>query len=200
MAVKENLRPGGRSARVQASVHKAVRALLQSMERTDVTIPLIASEAGVTPSTIYRRWGDLQELLADVAVERLRPDMQPVDTGSAKGDLEAWAEQYAEEMSSGIGREMIRDVLAAQDNANACKCYAFTREQMELIGDRAQGRGEGFPPVDAVMDRVVAPIIYRILFGDAPSTDHVRGLVADVMRSEAVVATPPLPVSARKSG
>jgi hypothetical protein len=51
-----------------------------------------------------------------------------------------------------------------------------------------------------VMDRVVAPIIYRILFGDAPSTDHVRGLVADVMSSEAVVATPPLPVSARKSG
>jgi AcrR family transcriptional regulator len=199
MAVKENLRPGGRSARVQASVHKAVRTLLKSMDRAEVTIPLIAAEAGVTPSTIYRRWGALQELLADVAVERLRPDMQPVDTGSGRDDLEAWSDQYAEEMSSGIGREMIRDVLAAQDNANACMCYAFTRQQIELIGERAQSRGEHFPPVDAVIDRVVAPIIYRILFGDEPTADYVRDLVAGVMRGESV-ATPPQRASARKSG
>jgi AcrR family transcriptional regulator len=199
MAAKENLRPGGRSARVQASVHKAVRALLKSTDRAEVTIPLIAAEAGVTPSTIYRRWGDLQELLADVAVERLRPDMQPVDTGTGKDDLEAWAEQYAEEMSSDIGREMIRDVLAAQGNANACKCYAFTRQQMELIGERAQSRGEAFPTVDAVIDGVVAPILYRILFGDEPTADYVRDLVAGVMHGESV-ATPPQRASARKSG
>ena len=96
MAVKENIRPGGRSARVQASVHAAVRELLAEMSRTEITVPLIATRAGVTPSTIYRRWGDLQELLADVAVERLRPDMEPVDTGTGAGDLEAWADQGAQ--------------------------------------------------------------------------------------------------------
>jgi AcrR family transcriptional regulator len=198
MAAKENLRPGGRSARVQASVHMAVRKLLQSMDRADVTIPLIASEAGVTPSTIYRRWGDLQELLADVAVERLRPDMVPIDTGSARGDLEVWAEQYAEEMSSGIGRDMMRDVLAAQDSTNAYRCCGFTRDQIEAISDRATARGERFPVIDAVMDRVVAPIIYRILFGDAPSNERVRDLVSDAMAEQA--ATPqPSPASALKS-
>jgi AcrR family transcriptional regulator len=198
MAAKENLRPGGRSARVQASVHMAVRKLLQSMDRADVTIPLIASEAGVTPSTIYRRWGDLQELLADVAVERLRPDMVPIDTGSARGDLEVWAEQYAEEMSSGIGRDMMRDVLAAQDSTNAYRCCGFTRDQIEAISDRATARGERFPAIDAVMDRVVAPIIYRILFGDAPSNERVRDLVSDAMAEQA--ATPqPSPASALKS-
>jgi AcrR family transcriptional regulator len=185
---------------VQASVHKAVRSLLQTMARADVTIPLIATEAGVTPSTIYRRWGDLQELLADVAVERLRPDMVPVDTGSARGDLEAWAEQYAEEMSSGIGRDMMRDVLAAQDTTNACKCCGFTRDQIELISARAQARGEHFPGIDAVMDRVVAPIIYRILFGDTPSMERVRDLVSDVMAPDRAATQPRQPVSARKSG
>lgn len=179
MTVKEN-RPGGRSARVQASVHKAVRELLAEMSRADVTIPLIAGKAGVTPSTIYRRWGDLQELLADVAVDRLRPDMQPIDAGSGKADLQAWAEQYAEEMSSGPGREMIRDVLAAQAGANACKCAEFTRQQIGVIAARAQARGEVFPDVERVMDQVVAPIIYRILFGDAPATARVRDLVARV--------------------
>jgi AcrR family transcriptional regulator len=181
MAVKENLRPGGRSARVQASVHRAVRELMAELNRGEVTIPLIAGRAGVTPSTIYRRWGDLQELFADVAVERLRPDMQPVDTGGGRSDLEAWAEQYAEEMSSGPGREMIRDVVAAQDNANACKCWDFTRQQIAVIAGRARARGEDFPDEDRVMDQVVAPIIFRILFGEAPAAARVRALVADVM-------------------
>lgn len=180
MAVKENIRPGGRSARVQASVHSAVRELLAELSRAEITVPLIAARAGVTPSTIYRRWGDLQELLADVAVERLRPDMDLVDTGSGAGDLEAWAEQYAEEMSSDPGREYVRDVLSAQSCDNANKCCSFTREQIEVIAARAKERGEAFPDVDAVMDRVVAPIMYRILFGDTPTSARVRELVGHV--------------------
>ena len=184
MTVKENLRPGGRSARVQASVHKAVRELLADMNRAEVTIPLIAASAGVTPSTIYRRWGDLQELLADVAVERLRPDMQPIDAGSGKADLQAWAEQYAEEMSSGPGREMIRDVLAAQAGANACKCSEYTRQQILVIAERAKARSEIFPDVDRVMDDVVAPIMCRILFDDVPDAARVSDLVSRVMTTK----------------
>ena len=162
-------------------MHEAVHGLLAKMDRSEVTIPLIATEAGVTPSTIYRRWGGLQELLADVAVQRLRPDMQPVDTGSARSDLEAWAEQYAEEMSSGPGREMIRDVLAAQDGTNASKCCEYTRQQVEVIAGRAKSRGEAFPHPDVVMDHMVSPIMYRILFGDTPTGSRVRELVDGVM-------------------
>ena len=73
MAIKEGLRPGGRSARVQESIHSAVRALLEEQDRASVTVPQIAARAGVTPSTIYRRWGDLSVLLADVALARMRP-------------------------------------------------------------------------------------------------------------------------------
>jgi hypothetical protein len=107
--------------------------------------------------------------------------MQPIDAGSGKADLEAWAEQYAEEMSSGPGREMIRDVLAAQASANACKCAEFTRQQVGLIAERAKARGEAFPDVERVMDQVVAPIMYRILFGDVPDAARVRNLVSRVM-------------------
>jgi AcrR family transcriptional regulator len=170
MTIRENIRPGGRSARVQASVHAAVRGRLSTMDRGDVTIPLIATEAGVTPSTIYRRWGDLQELLADVAVERLRPDAPPKDTGSARTDLTQWAEQYADEMASGPGRAMIRDVLSsvATDSRNAGKCCGYTREQLQVIAVRARDRGEAFPDVETVIDKLVAPIMYRILFDDVP--------------------------------
>jgi len=186
MAVRESIRPGGRSARVQASVHAAVRALLGERDRAELTVPLIAAHAGVTPSTIYRRWGDLQELLADVAVERLQPDAEPQDTGSGQGDLLAWAEQYAEEMASEPCRAMIRDVLAS-DSENAGKCCGYTRQQLDVIAGRASQRGERFPNVERVIDRVVAPIIYRILFDDTPlDAEAVRGLTRELF-SEARV-------------
>lgn len=172
MVTRESIRPGGRSARVQASVHAAVRHLLEIEARADLTIPQIAAEAGVTPSTIYRRWGDLPDLLADVAVERLRPDADPADTGSTRGDLEAWFEQYVEEMSSEPGRAMIRDVLAGTSGPrNACQCVAFTRQQLQVIADRAIGHGEAAPDLDALIDHVVAPIVFRILFDEVPPSD-----------------------------
>ncbi|QDL94414.1 TetR/AcrR family transcriptional regulator (plasmid) [Paroceanicella profunda] len=179
MELRGTIRPGGRSARVQASVHAAVTRLLASENRAAVTIPMIAAEAGVTPSTIYRRWGDLQELLADVAVERFRPDTPPADTGTARGDLEAWAEQYLEEMASEPGRAMIRDVIASQScTGNATRCCFYTRSQIEEIGARAAARGEPFPDTDRVIDTVVGPIMYRILFWETPSAEQGLRLVS----------------------
>nr|BFE95039.1 hypothetical protein GCM10020185_55750 [Pseudomonas brassicacearum subsp. brassicacearum] len=46
MAIKEGLRPGGRSARVQESIHSAVRDLLQEQDRATLTVPQIAARAG----------------------------------------------------------------------------------------------------------------------------------------------------------
>ncbi|MBS7811459.1 TetR/AcrR family transcriptional regulator [Roseococcus pinisoli] len=177
MVVKERVRPGGRSARIQASVHAAVDALLEQMDRAELTIPVIAERAGVTPSTIYRRWGNLGELLSDVAVKRLRPAAEPADTGTAKSDLLAWAEQYAEEMSSEVGRAMIRDVMASPTENNAERCCGYTYEQLQAISDRAEARGEAGLDVEAVLDLVVAPIMYRILFLAPPDVAHCRALV-----------------------
>ncbi|SOE94418.1 transcriptional regulator, TetR family [Burkholderia sp. D7] len=169
MAAREGLRPGGRSARVQESVHQAVRTLLDEMPREELTVPQVAARAGVTPSTIYRRWGDLPTLLADVALQRFHPDNGPADTGTLQSDLQAWAQGYQEEMSSAPGRAMTRDVLASNDpRSPACQCAAITRSQIQMILDRAAERGEMPPDVHAVMDQVVAPLIYRLLFDDLP--------------------------------
>ncbi|MEN0106311.1 MAG: TetR/AcrR family transcriptional regulator [Pseudomonas sp.] len=168
MVLKETLRPGGRSARVQQAVHQAVQALLAERERDEVTVPQIAAQAGVTPSTIYRRWGDLPTLLADVAVERLRPEGEPLDTGSLRGDLLAWGEQYREEMASGPGQAMVRDVLGSGANDSPCQCYAYTMSVIQIMLDRAVARGEPAPEVRVVMDRFVAPVIYRLLFTTEP--------------------------------
>ncbi len=171
MVVREGLRPGGRSARVQESVHNAVKTLLTELSRDEITVAMIAQRADVTPSTIYRRWGDLQSLLADVAVERFYPDSVPADTGSLRSDLESWAQTYQEEMTSSPGRAMIRDVLAAMEadgSGPACQCADIVRAQVQVIFDRALARGEAIPAMHDVLDQVIAPVMYRMLFDNLP--------------------------------
>ncbi|MEU5274535.1 TetR/AcrR family transcriptional regulator [Streptomyces hygroscopicus] len=180
---RQMVRPGGRSARVQAAVHTAVRELASEVGRDALTVPLIAQRAGVTPSTVYRRWGDLQELLSDVAVERLRPETAPKDHGDLRSDLTAWAEQFLDEMSSPSGRAYIRDALLGDpDGSNAGQCSAYAAEQIDTILTRAAARGEGTPDVETVLDQVVAPMMYRILFrpdGLAPA--YARRLATEVL-------------------
>ncbi|MFB8761120.1 TetR/AcrR family transcriptional regulator [Nocardiopsis alba] len=183
MSRKQMVRPGGRSARVQASVHSAVRELLTEVGRDALTVPMVAQRAEVTPSTIYRRWGDLTELLSDVAVERLRPEGEPEDHGDLRTDLTAWAEQFLDEMGSGSGRAYIRDALLGDpDGGNAGRCSAYAAEQIDTILIRASGRGENTPAVEETMDGIVAPIMYRILFRPAGlETAYARRLVADLL-------------------
>ncbi|MFF4189343.1 TetR/AcrR family transcriptional regulator [Streptomyces sp. NPDC001691] len=180
---RQMVRPGGRSARVQASVHAAVHELAAEVGRDALTVPMIAQRAGVTPSTVYRRWGDLQELLSDVAVEHLRPETAPADHGSLAPDLTAWAEQFLDEMSSPAGRAYIRDALLGDpDGSNAGQCSAYAAEQIELILNRAHERGEEAPGTETVIDRVVAPLMYRILFRPQDlSTPYAHQLVSTLL-------------------
>ncbi|MCS2608529.1 TetR/AcrR family transcriptional regulator [Halomonas dongshanensis] len=177
MTMPSTPRPGGRSARIQAAVHQAVRELQKEQERAELTVPAIANRADVTPSTIYRRWGDLAQLLADVAIEQLQPDQPPADTGSLQGDLRAWLIEYFEEMSSAPGRAMLRDVLGTPGHANAGKCDGFLRQQIEAINERALARQEVPIDPEKVIQIVVAPLLYRILFAnDTPTTQAVEAL------------------------
>jgi AcrR family transcriptional regulator len=179
VVVRELIRTGGRSARIQSAVHDAVKRLSLTTSRDALTVPQIACEAGVTPSTIYRRWGDLTALLADIAVERLRPIGEPDDTGAVATDLRAFIEQYAEEMSSPVGQALMRDVLVPSEQSFPSQCCAFTRCHLETILARAEVRGEQPFDVEEVIDHVVAPILYHILFdGRVMTSADCRRLLA----------------------
>jgi AcrR family transcriptional regulator len=176
---REMVRQGGRSARIQEAVHAATQTLLNEVGRGEINVPMIAERAGVTPSTIYRRWGDLTQLLADTAAERLRPVADPDDTGSLAGDLRAFVLQYAEEMASPVGRALMRDVLAETDSdVAAARCCAYTTHHLQTLNTRALARGEAGFPVDEALDVLIAPICYRILFSNGEtSPDYVNGLL-----------------------
>jgi AcrR family transcriptional regulator len=178
VTVKERVRVGGRSARIQSAVHEAVKRLGTETHRDELTVPQIAAVAGVTPSTIYRRWGDMSALLADVAVQRLRPVCDPEDTGAMMSDLRAFIEQFMEEMSSPLGRALIRDVFSTSGETYPVQCSGFTHEHLTTIASRAKARGETPFDIDEVIDHVVAPIIYHILYGDRELTlDYCHSLL-----------------------
>lgn len=173
--MREGLRPGGRSARVQIAIHKAVNELIVQIGSDAITVPMIASQAGVTPTTIYRRWGDLSTLLADVSLQSWQPETPPPDKGSLKADLYHWFEEFLDEMSSGPGRQVLKDVLASQQKDQAARCCSFTLQQVQHILQRAKERGDrSIPTVDDILDGVIGGLIYRITFlQEPPSVEHL---------------------------
>jgi len=180
--VPSQSRPGGRSARIQATVYETVKELLKTLSREELTFPLIAAQAGVTPSTLYRRWGDIQQLLADVAVEIIRPTAPPPDTGSLDGDLSGWLEQFLEESVSPLGRAMLRDMAAAYgDDRVPCACVEILRGQLQVILDRAEARGEAVAlDADTLLDLLATPIAYRALFDLPPEPAYAQVLLGRV--------------------
>ena len=65
-----------------------------------VSFPVIAERAGVNPTTLYRRWGDVNALLEEVAVAALTRDGESLpDTGSLEQDLTEWATIIARDIT-----------------------------------------------------------------------------------------------------
>ena len=136
MASRQGPRPGGRSARVQASVHEAARELLATTARECVTVPAIAERAGVTPSTIYRRWGGLPDLLGrsrrrapatgDRACRQRRRPRRPARLGGAicRGDVVGAGPGHAPRRALFAGTHVGAAVLQLHHPADRRSCGA----------------------------------------------------------------------------
>ena len=76
---------------------------------------------------------------------------------------------------------MLRDVLGTPGHEGAGKCDGFTRQQIEAIRERAIGRGEQAAEAEQIITRVVAPLMYGVLFANqAPSAARMLALVREV--------------------
>ena len=176
------VRPGGRSERIQLAVYQAVRELLAERPGGELTVAMIASRADVPPSTIYRRWQTLQQLLTDVMRERFLPVSVPVETGSLKHDLEVWFAQLVDAISSGPGHAMLRERLSDVRIARIAAAYA--RQNLVCLCNRCATRGEPVPVPDRLVDLLVAPAIYRIFFaGQTMSKAYQVELIENALKS-----------------
>jgi AcrR family transcriptional regulator len=178
-------RPGGRSARVRAAVHRAVEELIAEEPAETLTIPAVAARAGVHPTTVYRRWGSLAQLLGDVATSRFSGDVVVPDTGSLTGDLERWMSDVATDLADPDVLALMRATIGSGPEGG-CACTADRHAQLGAILDRERARGGTAPSVGQAIDALLAPLYYRAIFGGEPaSSAWARDLVATFLATPA---------------
>jgi AcrR family transcriptional regulator len=148
-----------------------------------ITFPVIAERAGVNPTTLYRRWDDVDALLEDVAVAALTRTGESVpDTGSLADDLAEWADVIAADITRPERTRYLRAMVAARDDmVSGCPVWDTRRGQAaELVG-RAGERGEPAPTVEQILDHVIAPLYHHVAFALEVDGAYVQRLVRDVL-------------------
>jgi AcrR family transcriptional regulator len=154
-------RPGGRSAAVLNSIKIAVEELVSEKGRERVTIPMVAERAGVNPTSVYRRWGDLQTMINDIATYRLDPARPIPELGTLKADLAQWAGELVEHYRNPTNAALLRGGAASAGETES-DCLRNRRAEAGMMVER-YGNSSGITP-DDVLNHLVAPIIYRVIF------------------------------------
>ncbi|MFB9832067.1 TetR/AcrR family transcriptional regulator [Actinoallomurus acaciae] len=180
-------RPGGRSARVGAAVHRAALDLMAERGYGTFTVGDVASRAGVADTSVYRRWGTLEALLVDVAITWLTAQSPIPDTGSLDGDLRAYAAGVARDLAGPDALAILRLIIALDaagpDGVQARgEFFAERSRQIQDMLDRARTRGERPPEVLDILDHILAPMYIRVLFGADLTPDYADTLADRLLR------------------
>ncbi|MFF0306508.1 TetR-like C-terminal domain-containing protein [Streptosporangium sp. NPDC004379] len=174
-------RPGGRSAKVRAAVHEAVLDLLLEKDWDDLSVTQVAERSGVHQATIYRRWGTLGSLIDDAVTERLTRSSPVPDTGTLRGDLEAYATRMAADLAGPLGPVYVRAAMLGNraEDAGEPDPYLLERAvQLQAMLDRAAARGEDPPALLELMEVVQAPLYFHMIFFGGPAdVGHAVALV-----------------------
>jgi AcrR family transcriptional regulator len=169
------LRPGGRTARTRAAVRDAVLTGLGEHGYPGLTVEYVAEHSGVHKTTLYRRWGGIEGLVADALELAGEDDWSPPDTGSLEGDLRALAREAADSFADPAQAAAPTAIIAAafQSERAADALHAFYSERFsrcENIVRRAVERGEAPWGTDAgaVVRAVSAPIYFGLFITREP--------------------------------
>ena len=165
-----------------AAIYSSVGELVAE-GASKISFPVIAERAGVNPTTLYRRWGDVSALLEEVAVAALTRDGESApDTGSLEEDLTEWAIVIARDITRPKRTRYLRAMVSARvEIVSSCPVMETRREQATEMVRRAHERGEATPSVAQILDHVIAPLYHRVAFALEVDDEYPRRLVRDVL-------------------
>ncbi|MCO5974746.1 TetR/AcrR family transcriptional regulator [Actinoallomurus soli] len=184
-------RPGGRTARIRAQVLDAVLAELGEHGYDGLTMDAVAARADVHRATVYRRWGDVGGLLADVLDAASDDEWQPPDTASLEGDLAA----LNHEIQAALTAEppIVAALIAASFRSEKAdraqrRLWEDRYARCEIIVTRAVRRGELPPHTDArrLLIAATAPLYHHLVLLRTPPDPH---LPDDAARTAALAAS-----------
>jgi len=183
--------PRGRRRRQQThdAILEAAREVLRVHGYARFAMEQVAALAGVSKTSIYRRWPSKGALLIELYMEGL-PDTAIVeDAASLKSELRRYLVSTVERVQDREWRTILSSLVAeAQyDQATATllrdKVVLPRRESGLRLLRKAQERGEIAADVDhdIVLDLLFGPVWYRLLFEHAElDADFAKRLLAQV--------------------
>jgi AcrR family transcriptional regulator len=189
-------RPGGRSARVRASVLEATLELLLAHHLEGFKVSEVADRAGVHETSIYRRWGTRENLLIDALLDATE-QLQVPDTGSLRDDLTAYARDLAEFLATPVGHALEHTLAVAGDDpdtrAARDRYWASRSERSQQMVVRAVERGELPDTVDPrlLIEMLVSPVHFRVLLTREPVDPAMPARLVDTLLRGAASSSAP---------
>jgi AcrR family transcriptional regulator len=186
------VRPGGRTARTRAAVMAAVIEELSEHGYAGARLERVAARAGVAKTTIYRRWGSLDGLLADLMAERAAQEIPVPDEGDLGSDLRVLARHAVASVRDPAVRAALASIVAAAVQSPAARevltrFLAGRTATMAVIVDRAVQRGEVPAGTDAegVIRTVTALIYYRLFIAGEQADEELADSAAAIATAAA---------------
>lgn len=169
------VRPGGRTARVREAVLRATGDALAERGFAQLDLGYLAQRAEVGKTTVYRRWGSVEAVLADLLLDMAARSLKRTDLGTLEGDLLANARLVVRTLTDDRQGALFRAVITAAttDERTAGALHGFyetrVREWAPCV-TAAVERGEVPAGTDSheVIRAVSAPLYYRMLTSALP--------------------------------
>ncbi len=158
-----------RSERAHQAILQATIELLLEQGFAEMSVEGVASRAGVGKATIYRRWPSKADLVAEAVGRLSHKVLDPVDTGSVRGDLIALGEQAFHTREAGEVTQIMIKLMSERARYPELQA-AFMRRVAEprrrVVADaieRGIARGELRSDVDVglLVDLLVGVTVYR---------------------------------------
>ena len=169
------MRPGGRTAAVRTAVLRAAADLLAQRGLHALDLTAVADRAGVGKTTVYRRWGSVPALVADLLVDMADTSSPRPTTGSLHGDLTNLALLIQRTLADDRQGPLFKAIIAAAtcDAATAEALAGFYRTRITELApvvEEAMARGEAPEGTNAadVIKHVSAPLYYQLLTDTSP--------------------------------
>lgn len=155
---------------MRAAVLHATGDLLVECGLASVELTAVAMRAGVGKSTVYRRWGSVPALVADLLTDMAETSLPRADTGTLRGDLLANADLIRRTLVDRRQGPLFKAIIAAAtcDDQTAealAGFYALRLRELGPVVEDGIKRGEapeGTEPA-AVVRYVSAPLYYQFL-------------------------------------
>lgn len=182
-------RPG-----VDEAITTATLELLITQGYQRLTVEAVARRAEVAAATVYRRWPSKSALVAAAATSATLTPLEPPDTGSLGGDLNAVVDstyQFFTGPQGKIMRILIRHSADDEELINVVRSTTrLRRDGLSHIVSRASARGELVAGVDPQLaaDLFVGPLWTRLLVTGGRITRELVQKCAE--RATAALAAP----------